>query len=50
LDAKVQSFMRPKGEDKLVSLDHTIYVSDFSTWWLENKSSAEWSVSAKRKK
>jgi integrase len=42
------SFMRPKGEDKLVSPDHTIYVSDFSTWWLENKSS-EWSVSAKKK-
>ncbi len=42
------SFMRPKEEDKLVSPDHTIYVSDFSTYWLENESK-NWNVSAKKK-
>jgi hypothetical protein len=48
LGAKVvkTSFMRP--EDKLVSPDHTIYVSDFSTYWLENESN-NWNVSSKRK-
>jgi hypothetical protein len=42
----VKSFMRE--EDKLGSPDHTIYVSDFSTYWLENESN-NWNVSSKRK-
>lgn len=42
------TFMRPKEEIGLVSPDHTIYLSDFATWWLENKSLG-WNVSAKKK-
>jgi integrase len=42
------SFGRPKEEENLVSPDHTIYVSDFSTWWLDTQA-VEWSVSAKKK-
>jgi site-specific recombinase XerD len=42
------TFMRPKMENGLVSPDYSIYVSDFSSYWLENHS-AEWKVSAKKK-
>jgi site-specific recombinase XerD len=41
------SFMRPKLENGLVSPDYTIYVSDFSSWWLDNHSQA-WKVSHKK--
>jgi len=42
------SFMRPKEEKSMISPLHTIYVSDFATYWLENFSS-DWKVSAKKK-
>lgn len=42
------TFMRPKEEISMVSPLHTIYVSDFATYWLENFSS-DWKVSAKKK-
>ena len=42
------TFMRPKEEINFVIPLHTIYVSDFSTWWLENHAD-EWKVSAKKK-
>lgn len=42
------TFMRPKEEIGLISPYHTIYMSDFATWWLENKSSS-WNVSSKKK-
>ena len=41
------SFMRPKLEVGLKTPDHSIYVSDFSTYWLENHSQ-EWKVSARK--
>jgi integrase len=41
------TFMRPKSENNFVIPTHTIYVSDFSTWWLENHA-AEWKVSARK--
>jgi integrase len=41
------TFMRPKEEINFVIPLHTIYVSDFSTWWLENCAS-EWKVSARK--
>ena len=41
------TFMRPKMENGLVSPDYSIYVSDFSSYWLENHSS-EWKVSARK--
>lgn len=41
------SFMRPKEEVSMISPLHTIYVSDFATWWLKNHA-AEWKVSAKK--
>lgn len=42
------SFMRPKEEKSMISPLHTIYVSDFATYWLENYASS-WKVSAKKK-
>lgn len=42
------TFMRPKEEISMVSPLHTIYVSDFATYWLENFAS-DWKVSAKKK-
>lgn len=42
------TFMRPKEEISMVSPLHTIYVSDFAAYWLENFSS-DWKVSAKKK-
>ena len=42
------TFMRPKEEINFVIPLHTIYVSYFSTWWLENHAD-EWKVSAKKK-
>jgi len=41
------TFMRPKMENGLVSPDYSIYVSDFSSYWLKNHSS-EWKVSARK--
>ena len=41
------TFMRPKSENNFVIPTHTIYVSDFATWWLENHAD-EWKVSAKK--
>lgn len=41
------TFMRPKEETNLVSPDYSIYVTDFSLWWLE-KHSDQWKVSAKK--
>jgi integrase len=41
------SFMRPKGEEKLISPTHTIYVSDFASFWLDNHAN-EWVVSNKK--
>lgn len=32
-----QSLGRPKFESKMVNLDHTIYLTDFATWWLKNE-------------
>lgn len=42
------SFMRPKEEVSLVNPSHTIYATDFASWWLETKSS-DWVVSSKKK-
>lgn len=42
------TFMRPKQEINFIVPLHTIYVSDFATYWLENFSS-DWKVSAKKK-
>lgn len=41
------TFMRPKEENNFVIPAHTIYVSDFATWWLENCAD-EWKVSARK--
>lgn len=41
------TFMRPKEENGFVIPAHTIYVSDFATWWLENCAD-EWKVSARK--
>jgi hypothetical protein len=41
------SFMRPKEEISMISPLHTIYVSDFSFWWLESHAK-EWKVSARK--
>lgn len=41
------SFMRPKLENNLVCPDYSLFVSDFSTWWLDNHAS-EWKVSARK--
>lgn len=38
-------FSRPKFEDNKKNLNHHIYLSDFATWWLENKAST-WKVKA----
>lgn len=42
------TFMRPKQEINFIVPLHTIYVSDFATYWLENFA-ADWKVSAKKK-
>lgn len=41
------SFSRPKEERNLSNPAHTIYLSDFSTWWLDNHSQ-KWEVSHKK--
>jgi len=41
------TFMRPKEEALLVSPDYSIYVTDFSYWWLDNHAD-QWRVSAKK--
>jgi len=41
------TFMRPKQENNFIVPAHSIYISDFSTWWLENCAS-EWKVSARK--
>ena len=41
------TFMRPKEEVSMISPDYTIYVSDFSLWWLKNHAK-EWKVSARK--
>jgi len=41
------TFMRPKEENNFVIPAHTIYVSYFATWWLEN-CAEEWKVSARK--
>jgi len=41
------TFMRPKQENNFVVPAHSIYVSDFATWWLENCAD-EWKVSARK--
>ena len=41
------TFLRPKEENNFIIPLHSIYVSDFSTWWLEN-CAKEWKVSARK--
>lgn len=42
-----ESFSRPKFEAKLVNPAHTLYVSDFCQWWMQNHASS-WKVSARQ--
>jgi len=42
------SFNRPKEENRLVSPNHTIFVTDFALWWLKIEAS-NWNVSSKKK-
>jgi integrase len=38
LERSINEFLgRPKFEAKMVNLDHTIYLTDFATWWLKNE-------------
>ena len=41
------SFGRPSQEESLVNPDHTIYVSDFSQWWLDTHAEM-WKVSSRK--
>ncbi|PKH68150.1 integrase [Flavobacterium sp. ALD4] len=38
-------FLRPKHEIKKINLNHHIYLTDFATWWLEEKA-PKWKVKA----
>ena len=44
-DTIAKSFSRPKHEVKKVNLNHNVYLTDFATWWLEEKA-PKWKVKA----